>query len=430
MAIANGRVEAFHDDQLVVALADLDLLAATLGRLGVGIGRIHPDTRLGLALIPGLTDIPSGVEALGRNPAVEQGLAAYVQDRASQPGAPAWTQLDLLLKGLRIQFDRQYQNWLPMIGKNHVIAQIAGSPHIGGGSVGDPLPTQEGLEPRDRGAAGGRGVRVGLLDTRIYPAQWLAGGYFAMPADLISPSGDLKATQAHGTAVASRILNRAPAAEIHLTCVLNDYATGDTWAAANAMAGLASAGLDVVNLSFGEYFTDDGNPPLALAAAAKLLCSGSVVVAAAGNHGNVSALGPDLVPQGLEENSPSYPAALPDVVAVGALDANGKPADFSPKRAPWISLMAPGVDLTVAFLSGNVLIQHKNIHGKIISSRTEPFTGWARYSGTSFAAAIVSGEIAARTIPGHRTARQALDTLRHPDVDRPGNGIQPHVLDC
>ncbi len=430
MAVAYGRVEAFHDDQMVVGLADLDLITATLGRLGAGTGQILPHKSLSLALIRGLTGIRQAVGALQQDPAVERGLTALIQDRAAQPGAPALTQLDLLLEGLRIQFAQQYQDWRPTIGKNHAIAQIAGSPHIGGGSVGDPLPTLDMLEPRDRCPAEGRGVRVGLLDTRIFPAEWLAGGYLALPADLIDPQQDLRATQAHGTTVASRILNLAPAAGIHLGRVLDDYTVGDAWTAAQAMAGIASAGFDVINLSYGEYFTDDGNPPLPLAAAASLLCSRSVVIAAAGNHGNVNALGPDLVPEGLQENSPSYPAALPDVVAVGALDGNGKTADFSPKRAPWIRLMAPGVDLTVAYLSGDVLIQHKNIHGKVLSSRQQRFTGWAKSSGTSYSAAIVTGQIAARTVPGRVTAQQALDTLLHPGARQLQNGIRPCILGC
>jgi membrane-anchored mycosin MYCP len=36
----------------------------------------------------------------------------------------------------------------------------------------------------------------------------------------------------------------------------------------------------------------------------------------------------------------------------------------------------------------------------------------ARWSGTSFAAATVSGAIASRTEPGRRTAHEALDELR------------------
>jgi hypothetical protein len=429
MAVANGQVEAFHDDQLVVAIADMGLLTAELTRLGVEIGRIDPHKSLGLALLDGLTGLGRGVEALKRDPVVERELTVMAAERAKLPDAPAWTQLDLLLKGLRILFARQYQDWLPTLGKNHTIAQIAGSPHIGGGGVGDPVPTLDKLQSRDRGPADGRGVRVGLLDTRIFPAPWLAGGYLALPRDLVDPHSELKATQAHGTTVASRILNRAPAAELYLVRTLDDYSTADTWTAAKAIAEAADAGFDVVNLSFGEYFTDDGHPPIVLATAAELLSARSVVVASAGNHGNVSRMDPELVPKGLTENSPSYPAALPGVLAVGALDGDGRPAAFSPKRAPWISLMAPGVDVTVAYLEGDVLIEHKNIHDKIISSRTERFTGWAKCSGTSFSAAEVTGEIAARTIPGRVSARQVSDELRNPGKVRPENEIWPHVMD-
>lgn len=428
MGVANGHVAAFHDDQLVTGLQDVDFLTAKLGKLGVGVGHVDMHKGLGLALISGLTGIDRAIGALRLEPAVDRELAALAAERATEPGMPPAAPLDLLLSGLRTQFRTQYRDWEPVLGKNRTIAQIAGSPHIGGGSTGDPEPASRPLTPRSHRTEHGHGIRVGLLDTRIFPAQWLAGGYLALPADLIDPGEHLKASQGHGTAVASLVLSRAPAASIYLRRVLSDYTAADAWTAAKAMADAADEDFDVVNLSFGEYFTDDGHPPLVLAQAVRMLSArGTVVVAAAGNHGNVSKLKPDLVPAGLAENSPSYPAALPGVVAVGALDRGGAPAGFTPKHAPWISLMAPGTDLTVAYLDGDVLIEHKDIRGAIISKLTRNFTGWATWSGTSLAAAIVTGEIAARTIRGRNTARQALDTLLHPRSDQPRNEIRPHA---
>jgi hypothetical protein len=53
----------------------------------------------------------------------------------------------------------------------------------------------------------------------------------------------------------------------------------------------------------------------------------------------------------------------------------------------------------------------------------QPFTGYAAWSGTSFAAATVSGAIAARTVPGRVTAREALDQL----LRDPAGGITRYV---
>ena len=63
----------------------------------------------------------------------------------------------------------------------------------------------------------------------------------------------------------------------------------------------------------------------------------------------------EMLRNGIKPNTASYPAALPDVVGVGALDQNGKLAAFTPYPAPWIALLAPGVGLTGAYVQGNVL---------------------------------------------------------------------------
>ena len=154
---------------------------------------------------------------------------------------------------------------------------------------------------------------------------------------------------------------------------------------------------------------------MVLQTAVKRFGPDTVVVAAAGNNGNVNNLPAGLVPAGLEPNSVSYPAALPDVVGVGALDKNGDRAAFTPHPAPWIRLLAPGVGLTGAYVRGTVTIEHKDRNGKILDSKPVYFPGRVIWEGCSFAAAVVSGVIAAGTVPGHRSARQALDELLHPD---------------
>jgi membrane-anchored mycosin MYCP len=155
--------------------------------------------------------------------------------------------------------------------------------------------------------------------------------------------------------------------------------------------------MDILNLSLVCY-TDDGKAPMAISTAIDRLDPDIVVVAAAGNHGAYSADG--------QGKRPAWPAALDDVVAVGAADDRGQRADFSPE-APWVDLLAPGKDLLSTFLTGDVRVRTED-GGESVRR----YEGFARWSGTSFAAALVSGAIAAGTQPGRVTAHTAYDDIR------------------
>jgi subtilisin family serine protease len=182
--------------------------------------------------------------------------------------------------------------------------------------------------------------------------------------------------------------------------VLDDDSLGDVWDAAKHIADLAASGMNVLNLSLG-CFTSDGKPPLALATAIGRVSPETVVVAAAGNYDEAG------ISEGLTWTTPIWPAALDDVVAVGASDSNGDHAQFSP-YLPWVDFLAPGVGVESTYLTGSI----RAGEDADTSATNEAFTGWASWSGTSFAAASVSGAIAARIEPGHRSAREALDDLR------------------
>ena len=129
-------------------------------------------------------------------------------------------------------------------------------------------------------------------------------------------------------------------------------------------------------------------------------------MAAAGNNGDAKELTPEMVHKGITTNTASYPAALADVVGVGALDRDGKLAAFTPDPAPWIALLAPGVGLTGAYVCGEVTIERRNETGAVLEKRPVHFNGTATWEGCSFAARPVTGAIAAGTVPGRRSARQ------------------------
>ena len=188
------------------------------------------------------------------------------------------------------------------------------------------------------------------------------------------------------------------------------------------MAGFIGSGVDILNLSFG-CFTDDGEPPLVLARVVSLLSAEILLVAAAGNHGDVDELRakgtlPDQPwTRGLTSKTPLWPAAFDEVIAVGATDGDN-PAPFSP-QTPWVDMTAPGVDVESTYLTGEV-----KLASPPQGSPTTTFSnGLAYWDGTSFAAAAVSGAVAAKIMPGRRDARQALAYVR----ESPEDGIRPYM---
>ncbi len=430
-----GWVETFEDDQLVVAMPDLPAVLQVLGALDVRWGKIEQNEDLGMALVCGLEGLPAAVRRLREDEDgfIGQEIGRFETERAQAlPRAQPHADLELLIRGIRATFARQFPGWEVMIGKNYGPSLVKGYPHIHGGGNGDPQPTSDPLSPpvceHDHYQRRGQGVRVGLLDTRIFPDDNLTGHFIAASGDVLDPGKrTFTMFDGHCAFVASCILRQAPAAELHVRSVLNKHGDGSAWDAAIAVAEFARLGLDVVNLSFGEFLTDNNTAPMVLEAAVKRLGPETVVIAAAGNNGDPKDLTEELVHEGVKPNSASYPAALPDVVGVGALDKDGKRAVFTPDPAPWIELLAPGVGLVGSYLHGEVMIQHRNKHDDLIDQPPPVlFSGKARWEGCSFAAGIVSGEIAARTRPGRRSAPRALDQLLHPDPGQPFPGIVPN----
>jgi membrane-anchored mycosin MYCP len=428
MTVRHGSVEKFHDDELIVAIPQLSVVREELQEFGVEIGDrgIEENGVLGLARLFELKDIEKAVRKLERDRSVGQEIKAYRKLRhEAHPDAPPVSDLALLIYGVKLRLARRYPGWQIAIGKNYRPSLVRGNPHTDGtgrpkphtDGAGHPLPhtdphtdgegrptTTGAIDPEAGDRELGRGVRVGLVDTKLFPHESLTGHYVARAADILSPAQPVFTEfDGHCTFVASCILQQAPAATLYLRHVLDHRGDGTVWEAAAGIAELLSLDLDVVNLSFGEYMTDDDSAPMVLDAAIRRFGRDTVVVAAAGNNGDVNGSRPSDVPAGVTPSTTSYPAALPEVVGVGAIDADNKRAPFTPDPAPWISLLARGTDLNAAYLRGEVRLPHQ--------SKPTRFDGIANWAGCSFAAGVVTGVIAARTKPGRRSAREALDEL-------------------
>jgi hypothetical protein len=207
-------------------------------------------------------------------------------------------------------------------------------------------------------------------------------------------------------------LGQAPGATVDVRVGLDDAGQGNAWDAAEAIVDLSRSGVSVINLSFSCY-TGDGQPPLALSRAIDRVNSDIVVVAAAGNHAALG-LGENPATSELARFAalPSWPAALDDVVAVGALDRHGAAADFSPER-PWVDVAARGVDLRSTYPS----------HVEAGPYSAHFGDGWAEWSGTSFSAALVSGAIAAGIDPGRLSAPEVVGDLLSTTLARTATSI-------
>ena len=118
---------------------------------------------------------------------------------------------------------------------------------------------------------------------------------------------------------------------------------------------------------------------------------GIAVVASAGNDGVCT---------------PQYPAAFPNVVAVGALGPDG-PAPFT-NYGDWVDACAPGTDLVSSFFDG-----FNGARPLVNTFDPDNFTGWACWSGTSFAAPVVVAALCRHMTLFNTSAKQAVEYVVH-----------------
>lgn len=386
--------------ELVVALEHLGPVMSGLRELGDPPVEVDESAPLGLARLS-LGASPDGLLTAMEGRYDTRAVAGIGADDRDDDVA-----LDRVMRGLRDYFRRTYAGWVPTMGKNRLVGHVIGGGEISHGGGDDPEPT-DALPPR--GADPGGRARVGVLDTPVTSHPWAAGAWVAEPPAILASGEGRRPVAGHATFVTGLVLQTAPGAVVRCREVL-DPRTGeaDSWSVAQAIVALGRSDVHVLNLSFTCY-TEDGRAPLVLATAVERLDPDVVVVAAAGNHGDTDA--------GDEEDrrKPAWPAALDHVVAVGAADREGRRCSFTPTKAPWIDVLAPGYKEPSTFLSGTVAVQP----GKDTSFDT----GFARWSGSSFAAGLVSGAVAAGMDSGRLSARDSwcalLGSAEQRDPDDP-----------
>jgi membrane-anchored mycosin MYCP len=395
----------FRKNELVVDLRYRTLIRQTIVDLDPGTeplddNRQYESRVLNLALL-GLTDFDDRTTEKLRAAVTR----ATSRDNVTQAGTPPAPEagpeanLDRLLYCLRRVIGGENGGWFPEMGKNRDV--VVGQPHLSG--TGDKHPTRAS-RPADAvsGDPYGAGPTiVGVLDTKIYDHRDLSGSYDASNTTRLTV-GELNRPRhflGHATFVAGLIRRYAPAARMHVRSVLSDdNAIASAWDVAQEMAEFRNSGVKILCMAMGTY-TGDGQAPLVLSRAIEVLGPDVLVVAPAGNRRKQA--------DGKPDRRPMWPAALPGVVAVGAVTQNGAAVDFSP-GLPWINLNAWGVNVVSTFLPGTVDVVHPD-NTIVPTDFPEEYADW---SGSSFALAVLVGRLAAAALDNGGDARKALDDLR------------------
>ncbi|MDQ3979067.1 MAG: S8/S53 family peptidase [Actinomycetota bacterium] len=244
-------------------------------------------------------------------------------------------------------------------------------------------------------------VDTGLAGSHQPHALTTANGILAAEgADLDQPDSDqnkvLDGAAGHGTFIAGLIRSVTPGCQVTVHRVLRTYGDGDEATIVHCLNELESDENTILNLSFGGYVWEE--PALLASAVRRFQSGGGVVVSSAGNDGTCQ---------------PSYPAALPDVVSVGAVGPTG-PAAFT-NYGPWVRACAPGVSLVSMFFEGFEGVGMPGSEGL----DPDNFEGWAEWSGTSFAAPVVAASLARMMKLMGCPAKEAVERLiDHPSLMR------------
>lgn len=288
-----------------------------------------------------------------------------------------------------------------------------GEPHYEGGPADAPQPAPapgDRVRPSRRRPPAAR-QHVAVLDTGLAAHRWFPKGSWTALSDpvddILDENNDyfLDAQAGHGTFVAGVIRHHAPEADLLVGRVLGSDGVCDEIDLLRALRGLRAHArrtgtrIDVLNLSLGAYTWDD-QPPEEVTRALVDLGPATVVVAAAGNAG---------------QSRPFWPAACDPVVAVGSLDATGTRAATFSNHGPWVDAWAIGEGVTSSFVTFD------GAKGQVAGVDPDEFTGYARWSGTSFAAPRVAAEIVARAAAEEAGPRTVLPGVLH-DARLPGAG--------
>jgi hypothetical protein len=224
----------------------------------------------------------------------------------------------------------------------------------------------------------GGGPRVGMIDTGITDHPTLTG----IRIESRSFGSTINRRTDHGTAVASLLVHEGAgeivAADVFRGKGPKSFTSADS--IADALGWMVEQRVPVINMSLA------GPRNIILdRVVARVLASGQIIVAAAGNEGPTA--------------PPAYPAAQPDVVGVTAVDSRGRVYRYA-NRGAYIDVAALGVGVPAAAPGGWI----------------------TPHSGTSFAAPHVAVVLARCARPSGQSNAACIDAMerRARDLGQPG----------
>lgn len=306
-------------------------------------------------------------------------LLQLVPDPAGQP-----LDLDALIDSVeeRIGVD--------VVAPDHLYT-VAANPNgeIGPCPATEPQEAYFGIEPFPSVSHGdgGAGVRIYVADTGVLPEvrqsawldthPWMRGVHGDTDDPLTTGTPPLiKPYAGHGSFVAGVMRCVAPEADIF---VEKAFAAGSLLEheLVRRLDDALHRGYDIFHVAVTAPTRKD-RPPIGISHWLKRLrdFKGVVCVSPAGNSGS---------------HLPSWPAAFPGVVSVGALGGDWRSRASFSNYGGWVDVYAPGRDLINAFATGTYECRNYPYTGKF-----REFFGMAKWSGTSFSTPIVTGLIAAR----------------------------------
>lgn len=316
-----------------------------------------------------------------------------INERVRGAGIELWTGFDTRVVADLVERERA-------VHYNHV---LVGTDFYHGGPGGPPTVVPGPVGKFDAGKLDGI-ADIAVLDNGL-PRDWrdlhpeleqVVGrfGIQALPLDPLdegppggTPDGILDKQAGHGLFICGVIHRVAPELNVNLHRVLHASGEGDETLLIATLQELADS-VRVINLSLGAQIPDGAEEPKTAEVIRKLKEAGKIIVASAGNAG-------------CSDPRTLFPASMAEVLAVGAYDSTMEPYERW-SHSCYGDVYAPGVDVLAAHVRWNGPIDWPEAPGP------KHFAGWAKWSGTSFAAPLVAAELARLLAEDHEGTPQDM----------------------